>query len=299
MSIIMSSVENSTSIKANKKKCSSGEETNNNAALTKVIPIPTKVVEVGKAATESAQPFADQFDIILFTPEYTQQVATALAVVFASEEPLCIATKTNPINYFAFSMLYAQQCAANGNSMIAVDKNSRMVVGFHLCHEYDSWEEPDSTDPGIVVQGELIDSLHALHRNQKHENVSANSCESQGSPRASSPHQENKTGEKKGKTLKVCSAGVYAFARRMRLATKMLEKNMEHARQQGFTQMLVECTGAFSQQLYKSYGFEEVARIYYSEYEVEVNVSGEKVKVRPFETIPSPHTNISLSLRQL
>lgn len=304
MSITMSSVENSTSTKLIKKNSSSGQDIKheasiNNTVLAKAIPTPststTNVVEIGKASVSSPQPFADQFDIVLFTPEYIQQVAVALSVVFAQEEPLCIATKTNPINYFAYSMLYAQQCATNANSMLAIDKHSKMVVGFHLCSEYSQWVEPESTDAGIVSQGVLLERLHEIFHNQEHENVSDSACEAQGSPR----NTPNKCGGKKEKVLKICSAGVFAFARRMKLATRMLEKNIEHAKQQGFTKVLVECTGAYSQQLYKSYGFNEVARIHYAEYEVEVLVGETKVKVRPFETIPSPHTFINLCTMDL
>nr|CAG4716066.1 unnamed protein product [Naegleria fowleri] len=314
--MIMSSVENATSTKLNKKNSSSGENSNKdntnvvestsmnkNAVLAKAIPTPTtsttNVVEIGKAAIISPQLFADQFDIVLFTPEYIQQVAVALSVVFAQEEPLCIATKTNPINYFAYSLIYAQQCAANGNSMLAIDKNSRMVVGFHLCHDYDTWVEPPCNDPGVVQQGVLLERLHEIYHSQKHENVPADSCESQGSPRSFSPDTTKSGEKKKEKILKICSAGVFAFARRMKLATRMLEKNLEHAKQQGFTKVLVECTGAYSQSLYKSYGFNEVARIYYREYEVEVLVDNAKVKVKPFETIPHPHEFINLALRDL
>lgn len=298
---MISSVENATSTKINKKNSSSGnltETTNNNVTLAKTIPTPTSspnnILEIGKASVTSPQPFADQFDIVLFTPEYVQQVAVALSMVFASEEPLCIATRTNPINFFAYSVVYAQQCADGKMSFLAIDRTSKMVVGFHLCHEYDSWVEPHSADPGVTTQGELLERLHEIYHKDDHVTTS-NSCESQGSPRS------NETGEKskKEKTLKVCSAGVFAFARRMRLATRMLEKNLEYARQQGFTRCLVECTGAFSQQLYKSYGFEEVARIYYREYEVEVLVENSPVKVKPFETMPSPHEFINLSILKL
>lgn len=306
-SVMIPSVENATSSKINKKNSSSGDlsNNNNNEVLAKGIPSPTKStcpVEIGKAAVVSPQPIADQFDIVLFTQEYVQQVAVALSVVFAQEEPLCIATKTNPINFFAYSLVYSQQCCDGKMSMLAIDRNSKMVVGFHLCHDYETWVEPHSADPGVTVQGELLERLHEVY----HANLNAKKiveevespCESQGSPRTSLDGI-NHSGEKKKKVMKVCSAGVFAFARRMRLATRMLEKNLEHAKQQGYTTVLVECTGAFSQQLYKSYGFKEQARLYYNEYEVEVPVEDKKVKVKPFASIPQPHEFINLSLLDL
>lgn len=303
MSILMiPSVENATSSKINKKNSSSGDLSSNDV-LAKTIPTPTKsttnIVEVGHAAVTSPQPIADQFDIVLFTQEYVQQVAVALSVVFAQEEPLCIATRTNPINFFAYSLVYAQQCCDGKLSMLAIDRNSKMVVGFHLCHDYESWVEPHSDDPGVTVQGELLERLHEVyHANEKAVQEEPESpFESQGSPRTS--FDGIKSGEKKKKTMKVCSAGVFAFARRMRLATRMLEKNLEYAKQLGYNEVLVECTGAYSQQLYKSYGFKEKARLYYNEYEVEVLAEDKKVKVKPFITIPKPHEFINLSLLDL
>lgn len=306
MSILMiPSVENATSSKINKKNSSSGDLSNNDV-LAKTIPTPTKstnnVVEIGHAAVTSPQPIADQFDIVLFTQEYVQQVAVALSVVFAQEEPLCIATRTNPINFFAYSLVYSQQCCDGKLSMLAIDRNSKMVVGFHLCHDYETWVEPHSDDAGVAVQGELLERLHEVyHANQKAnmlvQEEPESPFESHGSPRTS--FDGIKSGEKKQKTMKVCSAGVFAFARRMRLATRMLEKNLEYGKQLGYTEVLVECTGAYSQQLYKSYGFKEQARIYYNEYEVEVPVEDKKVKVKPFITIPKPHEFINLSLLDL
>ena len=302
MSILMiPSVENATSSNINKKNSSSGILSND--VLAKTIPTPTKsttnVVEVGHAAVTSPQPIADQFDIVLFTQEYVQQVAVALSVVFAQEEPLCIATRTNPINFFAYSLVYAQQCCDGKLSMLAIDRNSKMVVGFHLCHDYETWVEPHSDDPGVTVQGELLERLHEIfHANEKAIQEEPESpFESHGSPRTS--FDGIKSGEKKKKTMKVCSAGVFAFARRMRLATRMLEKNLEYAKQLGYNEVLVECTGAYSQQLYKSYGFNEKARIYYNEYEVEVLAEDKKVKVKPFITIPKPHEFINLSILDL
>lgn len=302
MSILMiPSVENATSSNINKKNSSSGILSND--VLAKTIPTPTKsttnIVEVGHAAVTSPQPIADQFDIVLFTQEYVQQVAVALSVVFAQEEPLCIATRTNPINFFAYSLVYAQQCCDGKLSMLAIDRNSKMVVGFHLCHDYESWVEPHSDDPGVTVQGELLERLHEVfHANEKAIQEEPESpFESHGSPRTS--FDGIKSGEKKKKTMKVCSAGVFAFARRMRLATRMLEKNLEYAKQLGYNEVLVECTGAYSQQLYKSYGFKEKARLYYNEYEVEVLAEDKKVKVKPFITIPKPHEFINLSLLDL
>ncbi|EFC44737.1 hypothetical protein NAEGRDRAFT_79614 [Naegleria gruberi] len=302
MSILMiPSVENATSSNINKKNSSSGILSND--VLAKTIPTPTKattnVVEVGHAAVTSPQPIADQFDIVLFTQEYVQQVAVALSVVFAQEEPLCIATRTNPINFFAYSLVYAQQCCDGKLSMLAIDRNSKMVVGFHLCHDYETWVEPHSDDPGVTVQGELLERLHEVfHANEKAIQEEPESpFESHGSPRTS--FDGIKSGEKKKKTMKVCSAGVFAFARRMRLATRMLEKNLEYAKQLGYNEVLVECTGAYSQQLYKSYGFNEKARIYYNEYEVEVLAEDKKVKVKPFITIPKPHEFINLSILDL
>ncbi|EFC35882.1 predicted protein [Naegleria gruberi] len=290
MSILMiPSVENATSSNINKKNSSSGILSND--VLAKTIPTPTKattnVVEVGHAAVTSPQPIADQFDIVLFTQEYVQQVAVALSVVFAQEEPLCIATRTNPINFFAYSLVYAQQCCDGKLSMLAIDRNSKMVVGFHF------------DDPGVTVQGELLERLHEVfHANEKAIQEEPESpFESHGSPRTS--FDGIKSGEKKKKTMKVCSAGVFAFARRMRLATRMLEKNLEYAKQLGYNEVLVECTGAYSQQLYKSYGFNEKARIYYNEYEVEVLAEDKKVKVKPFITIPKPHEFINLSILDL
>lgn len=310
MSILMiPSVENTTSSKINKKNSSSGDlshQQQQNETLAKAIPTPTtnnnnkstNLVEVGQQAVTSPQPIADQFDIVLFTQEYVQQVAVALSVVFAQEEPLCIATRTNPINFFAYSLVYAQQCCDGKLSMLAIDRNSKMVVGFHLCHDYATWVEPHSDDPGVTVQGELLERLHEVyHANEKALNPPEepeSPFESHGSPRTS--FDGIKSGEKKKKTMKVCSAGVFAFARRMRLATRMLEKNLEYAKQLGYNEVLVECTGAYSQQLYKSYGFKEQARIYYNEYEVEVLVEDKKVKVKPFITIPKPHEFINLSL---
>lgn len=303
MSILMiPSVENATSSKINKKNSSSGDLSNNDV-LAKTIPTPSKsttnIVEVGHAAVTSPQPIADQFDIVLFTQEYVQQVAVALSVVFAQEEPLCIATRTNPINFFAYSLVYAQQCCDGKMSMLAIDRNSKMVVGFHLCHDYETWVEPHSDDPGVTIQGELLERLHELyHANEKAIQEEPESpFESHGSPRTS--FDGIKSGDKKKKTMKVCSAGVFAFARRMRLATRMLEKNLEYAKQLGYNQVLVECTGAYSQQLYKSYGFKEKARIYYNEYEVEVLAEDKKVKVKPFITIPKPHEFINLSILDL
>lgn len=304
MSILMiPSVENATSSKINKKNSSSGVMSSNDV-LAKTIPTPTKsttnVVEVGHAAVTSPQPIADQFDIVLFTQEYVQQVAVALSVVFAQEEPLCIATRTNPINFFAYSLVYAQQCCDGKLSMLAIDRNSKMVVGFHLCHDYETWVEPHSDDPGVTVQGELLERLHEVYHANDEKAVQEepeSPFESHGSPRTS--FDGIKSGEKKKKTMKVCSAGVFAFARRMRLATRMLEKNLEYAKQLGYNQVIVECTGAYSQQLYKSYGFNEKARIYYNEYEVEVLVEDKKVKVKPFITIPKPHEFINLSLLDL
>ena len=302
MTLMINSVENSTSSTSNKKNSSSGsnETINNNTLLAKTIPTPTtktnNIVEVGLKAVTSPQPFAEQFDIVLFTPEYINQVAVALSVVFPLEEPLCMGTRTNPINFYTYSVKYAQQCADGKMSFLAIDRTSRMVVGFHLCHEYKTWVEPESADPGVTVQGELLERLHEIYHREQAENTHSG-CESQGSPRQSG-HSHN-TGDNEEKILKICSAGVYSFARRMGLAQRMLAENIKYAKQHGFTKALVECTGAFSQKLYKSIGFKEEARIYYKEYEVEVPVDGKIVKVKPFESIPAPHEFINLSIMDL
>ncbi|KAL9658071.1 hypothetical protein ABK040_012985 [Willaertia magna] len=228
---------------------------------------------------------ADQYEIVTFTEDYIPQVAIAFSVIFSQEEPLCMGTLTTPMHYYNFALQYVQKCAQAKCSHLAIEKNSRMVVGFHLSHDYDTWVEPHDNDAGIITQGKLVDRLHEIYHEEEEE-------------------EGQKQRPRNEKVLKICSTGVYSFARGLGLAKRMLEANLKLAKQQGFSKVIVECTGVISQSIYKKSGFQEVARVYYKEYEIEVphveegKITGVK-KIKPFINIPAPHEFINLAIKDL
>ncbi|EFC46841.1 predicted protein [Naegleria gruberi] len=213
-----------------------------------------------------------EFEVRVLTEEYVQQTALALAMIFAQEEPLAIGTSTTPTAYFPYAVGYVKRCAQGGVSHIAVEKNSNMVVAFHLCSDDNDWEEPHSSDEGILLHLKLLDDLHDLYHNQL--------------------KRTNNTHELEKKTLKICSVGSYGFARQSGLVKKMFTASMDLARKLNYEQIMVECTGFASQRLYAKVGFVEVARLYYDNYEVVDYIPGENgAKIerirKPFKTIPA------------
>jgi len=235
---------------------------------------PVEVIKIDGLGQEPTMNPSD-FDIVLLTEEYVQQTALALAMIFSQEEPLSIGTKTTPMAYFPYAFGYAKRCAQAGLSHIAIEKSSSMVVGFHLCSDADEWVEPHSVDEGVLIQLRLLDDLHAVYEESlqnKHNGKSSAVTE----PR---------------KTFKICSAGVYAFCRRVGLTKRMFMAALELAKEKGYEQIMVECTGFASQGLYAKIGFKDVARIYYEDYEVVdhiQNSNGTTIERRrkPFKCIP-------------
>ncbi|KAF0979955.1 hypothetical protein FDP41_001108 [Naegleria fowleri] len=233
---------------------------------------------------------ASDFDVLLLTHEHVQQTALALALIFSQEEPLAIGTSTSPPAYFPYAYDYCKRCAEGGLSHIAIDKSSNMVVGFHLCSDADEWVEPHSNDEGILLHLRLLDDLHAIYEESQQNN-----------------HHGKGTACDGGKKIfKICSAGTYAFARRVGLAKRMFNEALQLAKEKKYDCMMVECTGFASQALYAKIGFKEIARVNYEEYEVvdylpnKVNGGIIERRRRPFKTIPtSVGTFINLMVMDL
>ncbi|KAL9652248.1 hypothetical protein ABK040_011908 [Willaertia magna] len=216
------------------------------------------------------------FEIKILTEEYVEQVAMALAVVFALEEPLAIGTKTSVEAYYPYALGYIERCAKAKLSHIAVEKSTNKAVGFHLCFDSDGWVEPPSDDEGILLHLRFLDDLHAKYEEEQQKLHFGKSSTT--------------TSHNVKKIYKICSAGTYKEYRRLGLAKQMFQEAVKLAKEKGYEQIMVECTGYASQRLYEKLGFRELTRLYYENYEIvdTVNQNGTSVerKRKPFVTIP-------------
>ncbi|MGD1701059.1 hypothetical protein [Dapis sp. BLCC M229] len=164
--------------------------------------------------------------------------------VFPSAEPMSIALKITPSDFYPFAEIICQKAVAEGLSHIAKDPATSEVAGF-IISEHLSNESEEEIHKNIPQKFEVVSQvLKELHEQYEMEKKLVNS-----------------------KMFHLFLLGAREKYRGRKIANTLVENNLKVAAQAGFSKAIVEASGKISQHICRKYGFEDRVSIDYQNYE--------------------------------
>ena len=173
-------------------------------------------------------------EISVLKEEHITQAAYLLSTSFGMHEPIAKALDIPSHDHYIFSLRLAQKTAKDGLSHVAVERTSGMVIGVIL--------SADMVGEAPFEMREIPNTIHSVMTLLDHLD-----------------HMyEEKYGrfEKQGEHFHVLCIAIHPdpFYAGRGLAKQLLQANLNSARHRGFTNGLAECTGLFSQRLFRKIG---------------------------------------------
>ena len=167
------------------------------------------------------------------------------ADLFACDEPLTHACSVDPAVFYPLATHYLDLCAQAGMSFVAQEAGTRECAGFLLASDVcETWEENDLQ---MAQMYEVFSDCVTLIARLEHEFL------------------------KKYPLLKcegyhIVQIGVITQYRRNGLATMLIIRALEHAKNHGYRVAMAECTSPASRDCFLKAGFSEFFSIAYKNY---------------------------------
>ncbi len=200
-------------------------------------------------------------------PRHRRGVLEVLTRAFVNEPSTAAQTIGRPgyDEWRHFTAFYLDECLTNGLSTVAIDKrDGKTVVGALITRDFLMPPDPRCIEfveatPSFAPIVEVLDRIDAAWF-EKHSDFSP------GQP---------------GRVADLWMGGVKLAHRNHGIASKLGRLSLDRLTDAGFEYAIAECTGAYSQHLVKSAGFDTVFELPY----VDFLWKGEAV----FQNVPAPH----------
>ncbi len=180
----------------------------------------------------------------LLKEKYLEQTINCLVDVFTSAEPIAIAMKITPSEFYPFAEIICKKAVKDRLSQIAKDSANSQVIGAIISEDLStelSEEISKNLPEKLEVVFQLLKELHEQY--------------------------ELKKKVVTGKLFHIFLLAVKEQYRNRNIANNLIEKNLNLASQEEFSGAVVEATGNISQHLFRKYGFEDRCSIDYQTYE--------------------------------
>jgi ribosomal protein S18 acetylase RimI-like enzyme len=192
-----------------------------------------------------------------------EQTAELLSRIFSAKEPVLLALGISCDEYRNFAEFHCEKAAEEGLSVVAADKATGNIVGFSISEDLLNPHQEENSSFSKKIEADL-----------------ACISELQDKYKAIQPVEE-------GEALHIFLLGVGEGYERRNIAKTLVTENLRLAKTQNFTTAIAEASGAVSQHIFRSLGFQEQGAIEYKSY----TFNGEKV----FRAIEHPTSYILMS----
>ncbi len=193
-------------------------------------------------------------EITVLTKKHIEQAAYLLSTSFGMNEPLAFALDIPSHDHYTWGLQLAKQAARDGLSHVAVEKSSGMVVGVLFSSDMVGALEEESDDQiTLENEPESMQLIQVLLNELDH------MYEEKYGP----------FGSNRGTFFHFLCIAIHPdpFYLGKGLAKSLLTANINLAREKGYKTGLVECSGLFSQKMFKSFGFVEEFTVEYESWQ--------------------------------
>lgn len=187
----------------------------------------------------------------LLSPDTADAAAKLYTQVFLNDEPMTRHHRIDPFAFLPSAREYLRYCAEQQLSFIAVDRETREVMGFMLGSDLSTdWE---SVGPGVRTLLSFFRESMAIIEELEHR------CPDLRDVRP-------------GAVLHLFQAGVMRTYRGQGIATRLISRSLNMAKKRGFEKVIAECTGQVSRHTCEKCGFHAEAFVAYNEFQVDGRV---------------------------
>ncbi len=191
----------------------------------------------------------------LFQEKHLEQTINCLVNVLTNAEPMLAAMKLTPSEFYPFAEAICSQAIPNNFSHIAKDSATSQIIGTIISDDL-STELPSEIPLGFTEKSfaifQLLNELHEQYLIKKKPVTS--------------------------QVFHILSLAVEEPYRNRNIANNLIRKNLEVARQENFSEVIVEASGNISQHLFRKYGFEDICSIDYQTYKYQEIPVFEQIK---------------------
>ncbi|MGB3511492.1 MAG: hypothetical protein WBA93_20095 [Microcoleaceae cyanobacterium] len=173
-----------------------------------------------------------------------EQTINCLVDVFPNAEPISIALKITPNEFYPFAEMICRKAVAEGLSHIAKDRATSEVAGFIISESLSQdlyAEEDKNISQKFKIAFQFLQELNEQYEMDKK--------------------------VVNDKIFHVFLLGAREEYKGRKIANKLVENNLKMAAQAEFSKAIVEATGNISQHICRKYGFEDKAFLDYQTYE--------------------------------
>ncbi|KAL9655183.1 hypothetical protein ABK040_008958 [Willaertia magna] len=209
------------------------------------------------------------------TKEYEEQCAIALSVIFSSQEPLTQALGILPTDLFPFAKYICKIASEDNHATIAIDKESKMLLGFMISEDYIKSIHGEYPEPPKNVNKNFLQILNLLKK------LSLKHFEDY-------PEDKKLVFEDKPKhtVLHLICGGMYPFFEKRGIMTRIVNSHLKFMKKEfGYKKAFAETTNVGSKRACERNGLVTKTKLYYKDLEIE-NDNGELIK--PFVHMKPP-----------
>lgn len=182
------------------------------------------------------------FTCVPLTVDDCEQTARVYMDVFIRDEPTSRRHAPDPVRFIPYARFYVDFCRRKQLSFIARDQEKNQVIGFILCSD-------------LVTDWDAEGTIMTAFLSHFHETVVAiDELERRFFDLGTIPP---------GTVMHVFQIGVTREFRGLSVSTTLIRRVLAHAREQGFHQVIADCTSQESCRSFERCGFYEVGRTAY------------------------------------
>jgi len=180
------------------------------------------------------------------TKSFAEEAAVVVTDTFLNYEPLISSLGVNRQDYLSCAKAYCADAAEQGLSLVARDRNSAEIAGFIISEDLVTEWNQDGDAKLITLIAPALSLVHALERKFLFEK-----------------------NFEKGECLHIFQIGVLPGFQGRSIATTLIQKTLEVAREKGYGYAVADCTGPVSQRCHQKCDFSQQDSINFRSFDFE------------------------------
>lgn len=198
--------------------------------------------------TGANSPGSANFQILPLDSSHSQSAASLYTDVFISDEPTTLLYDPDPSVFRSFADIYVRLLIQKNLSFVAMDNETRDIVGFIFCLDIasDIRDEDEDMARFLSLFHETVFLIGELER--RYLDIDYLSA---------------------GRTLHIYQIGVRKKFRRSRIALSLVNMALKHGKELGYLKAVAECTSSASKQVFSASGFKQSGSIDYDSFYID------------------------------